>query len=68
MRNLIEPTGNESLDNAIDLLIDKLRNPDTASNAENQLQGIRTALACLHPEMRLTTHDVAEAINEILGS
>ncbi|WP_225741801.1 hypothetical protein, partial [Halospina sp. K52047b] len=47
---------------AIDLQLDKLGDPETARDAENQLQGIRTVLAVLHPEHQKTTAGIAETI------
>ena len=53
-RNNFVPSGNRGLDQMIDNQIDNLRAAEFESAAwhaaENQMQGIRSALACIDPD------------------
>ena len=66
-RNPFIPSGIRALDESIDLQLDNLRRAavDSAGwdRAENQIQGIRTAMVCIdQPRYAATIFDVAEAI------
>lgn len=64
-RNHFTSTGILSLDQSIDLLLDRLRSPEagTACEAAAQIQGVRTALVSIDRDRYAqTSHDLAELI------